>query len=33
MSEQDTLKLSRNVRSQIESPQEEHRQVENIAMG
>ena len=33
MSEENTLKfISRNVKSQIESPQDEHRQVENIAM-
>ena len=31
MSEDDTFKLSRNVKSQIESPQDEHRQAENIA--
>ena len=28
----DTFKLSRKVKSQIESAQDEHRQVENIAM-
>ena len=33
MSEElDTLKLSRNVKSQIKSPQDELRQVENITM-
>ena len=32
MSEEDTFKLSRKVKSQIESPQDEHRQVENTAM-
>ena len=31
MSEDDTFKLSRNVKSQIESPQDEHRQAENKA--
>ena len=32
MSEEHSLKLSRNVKSQIESPQDEQRQIENIAM-
>ena len=32
MSEEDTLKLSRNAKSQRKSPQDEHRKVENIAM-
>ena len=33
ISGEDTLKLlARNVKSQIESPQDEHRQVENTAM-